>query len=225
MIYLPKSQPAPACLAEEKQKKSGTYRCEGVLERLKKDFHNKCYLCERKAPGSINIEHLRPHKQNRDRMFDWNNLFFACAHCNNVKLDAFSDILDCTRVKDIEDRIVLHMSPWAKESVSVEARTDDESTKSTVHLLNAIYNGAGTQNKKLQADNLRQELLDDTNDFRECINDYYDDDLDEEERELAKQRIQRHLKSYSAFTAFKRQRIRDNKHYMNDFGAYLTDKK
>lgn len=52
MIYLPKSQPDPTCLAVEKLKTSGTYNCEGVLELLKFDFKNKCYkfIC-RKPDG------------------------------------------------------------------------------------------------------------------------------------------------------------------------------
>ena len=32
MIYLPKSQPAPICLAEEKKKASGNYNCGDVLK-------------------------------------------------------------------------------------------------------------------------------------------------------------------------------------------------
>lgn len=34
------------------------------------------------------MEHLLPHKNGKylDRKFDWNNLFWACGHCNNVKI-------------------------------------------------------------------------------------------------------------------------------------------
>jgi hypothetical protein len=44
MIYQPKSQPAPACLEAEKAKKNGNYNCGDVLDRLKTDFKNKCYI-------------------------------------------------------------------------------------------------------------------------------------------------------------------------------------
>jgi hypothetical protein len=57
MINLTKSQPAPDCLATEKLKKSGTYRCGDVHVRLKADFYNKCYICENKIyhPLILNI--------------------------------------------------------------------------------------------------------------------------------------------------------------------------
>jgi hypothetical protein len=61
MVHLPKTQPGPPCLEVEKTKANGTYHCEGVLELIQKDFKNKCYICEDKAPLSINIEHFKRH--------------------------------------------------------------------------------------------------------------------------------------------------------------------
>ncbi|HEY5125388.1 MAG TPA: HNH endonuclease, partial [Ignavibacteria bacterium] len=96
MVYLEKSQPAPDCLEIEKAKANGNYRSAEVLNRLKNDFKNKCYICEYKEPVTINVEHFRPHKGNKDLEFDWNNLFWACGHCNNIKLAKFDNILNCT---------------------------------------------------------------------------------------------------------------------------------
>ena len=62
MIYIEKSQPAPKCLETKKNKTNGDYKCGNVLERIKNDFNNKCYICEYKEPETINIEHFRPHK-------------------------------------------------------------------------------------------------------------------------------------------------------------------
>lgn len=78
MVYFKKTQPAPKSLAVEKDKKSGVYNQEDVLELLQNDFENKCYICEQKAPISINIEHFKPHFSGKfwDLKFDWNNLFF-----------------------------------------------------------------------------------------------------------------------------------------------------
>ena len=84
MLYFEKSQPAPDCLEQEKLKKNGDYKCGDVLDRLKADFKNKCYICERSKPQSINVEHFRPHCGDRDLKFSWNNLFWACSHCNNT---------------------------------------------------------------------------------------------------------------------------------------------
>jgi len=80
MIYFEKSQPAPECLEKEKSKKSGNYKCAGVLKRLKDDFKNKCYICESKAPTTINVEHFKSHQGDSDLKFDWNNLFWSCGH-------------------------------------------------------------------------------------------------------------------------------------------------
>lgn len=105
MIYLPKSQPAPNCLESEKRKKSGDYKCGNVLERLKNDFKNKCYLCEDKGIRKIEIEHFAPHQGDIDLKFDWHNLFFACGHCNNTKIAKYDDILNCTLENEIEAKI------------------------------------------------------------------------------------------------------------------------
>ena len=86
MINIVKSQPSPECLSIEAQKKNGDYKCGEVLSRIKNDFYNKCYICETQAPTTINVEHFRPHKGNVSLKFDWNNLFYACGHCNNTKL-------------------------------------------------------------------------------------------------------------------------------------------
>ena len=93
MVFFEKSQPAPDCLALEEAKANGDYKCADVLDRIKSDFKNKCYICEYKEPISINVEHFRPHKGAKNLKFDWNNLFWSCSHCNNIKLDNFTIIL------------------------------------------------------------------------------------------------------------------------------------
>ena len=72
-----------------------------MIERLKKDFHNKCYICEMKELQDPNVEHLLPHKNGKypERKFDWENLFWSCSHCNGVKNSGKYDdgILDCCK--------------------------------------------------------------------------------------------------------------------------------
>jgi uncharacterized protein (TIGR02646 family) len=98
MIYIQKSQPAPECLAQQKD-----YKCGDVIPRLKADFHNKCYLCEDKGITSINVEHFIPHRGDKNLMYDWDNLFYSCGHCNNTKLaiPKFNNILNCTEYNNI----------------------------------------------------------------------------------------------------------------------------
>lgn len=56
-----KSSPAPDCLAEQAKKADGDYKCGTVLDRLKEDFCNKCYICETKAPSTINVTYEEPY--------------------------------------------------------------------------------------------------------------------------------------------------------------------
>ncbi len=94
-------------MGKEKVRPSGTYRTEEVNKALGLMFAHKCYLCEQKGLSDLQIEHLIPHRQNRDLMFDWNNLFLSCAHCNNIKNDKYTPILDCTRT-DVDKKIAFH---------------------------------------------------------------------------------------------------------------------
>jgi len=120
MVNVRKSYPAPECPAEEKKMKNGDYKCGDVLERTKNDFRNKCYICEYKSPSTINVEHFIPHKGDKELKFDWDNLFWACGHCNNTKLDKYGSMLNCTNSEhDVVNWIRYEMKPFPKEKVVV----------------------------------------------------------------------------------------------------------
>ena len=112
MVRIQRSYPAPSSLAEEAGKKNGSYEKPDVVERLKKDFHNKCYICGLKNLQDPQVEHLLPHKNGKypERKFDWNNLFWACGHCNIVKNQRKYDegILDCCKL-DPERKITFRL--------------------------------------------------------------------------------------------------------------------
>lgn len=101
MVKVERTFPAPASLAKEAEKKSGSYSEKDVMEQLRHDFNDKCYICEIKGLQDPQVEHLLPHKNGKyhDRKFDWNNLFWSCGHCNNVKNQEKYDagIIDCCR--------------------------------------------------------------------------------------------------------------------------------
>lgn len=101
MVRVERSFPAPKSLAEEAKKAAGRYDKEDVIERLREDFHNKCYICEMKELQDPNVEHLLPHKNGKypERKFDWENLFWSCGHCNSIKNNGKYDegIIDCCR--------------------------------------------------------------------------------------------------------------------------------
>lgn len=86
-----KSQQAIASLAREKIKLSGKCNTDEVVIALQETFHNKCYICENKNATKWEVEHLIPPSGNLDLKFEWENLFWACGHCNHIKGKKFSD--------------------------------------------------------------------------------------------------------------------------------------
>jgi len=221
MVYFEKSQPAPKCLAIEKAKKSGDYKCEDVLHRLKADFKNKCYICEQKAPTTINVEHFVSHKGNKDLKFDWNNLFWSCGHCNNTKLGYYNNLLNCTNLSDnIETGIHCKLKPFPLELPSFEALNDNAKTLQTKQLLEAVYVGT-TALKLIESANLRDAILTEIQDFQKWLIDYFKASS-KGKKDYCLLQIKDHLSNASAFTAFKRWIIRDNLALLKEFGAYLV---
>jgi hypothetical protein len=225
MINLVKSQPAPDCLAIEKLKKNGTYNCGDVLMRLKTDSHNKCYLCEDKGITSINIEHFIAHLGDLDLKFDWNNLFYVCGHCNNTKLALYQRLLNCTNSTiKITDVIKFKGYGMPKEHFKITATEAQPSleTTNTVALLNAIYTGT-TKNKEIASENLRDKVSKELAAFTQYLRDfYYEEGLNELEKETLTAKIRRRLSPESPFTAFKIWVIKSSPRYMQDFGQFLN---
>ena len=91
-----KTKQAIADLQKASENES-SYNIESVNQALKEIFHGKCYICENKAVTSYQIEHLVPHRGDKTLKYDWKNLFWSCAHCNNIKSDKYEPILDCTK--------------------------------------------------------------------------------------------------------------------------------
>ncbi len=222
MINFTKSQPAPPCLEVEKNKANGDYKCGDVLNRLSADFHNKCYICEEKAPGSINVEHLVPHQNNRDLKFDWNNLFWACSHCNNTKLAIHNNIINCTDpAVNVVASISLRIYPFPGEKVIIEPQVEDDNVRETAKLLNDIYNGT-TPLKKMEANGLRDKIVKEIIAFQSLLQDYFNEDgLSEEEKQTLKSQIRRKLNPQSPFTAFKYWIINGNEKLQQEFGDLL----
>ena len=221
MVNLEKSQPPPQCLEKEKEKVNGDYKCGDVLERIKEDFNNKCYICEYKEPPSINVEHFLPHRGDKDLKFDWNNLFWSCAHCNNTKSDRFDNILNCTNPEhDVENWMKYEMKPLAGEEVKITPLNEDEMVETTARLLMSVYNGT-TPLKVIESGNIRKVLLKELQDFQGQLLVYYEDNIDDDERRYCQKKIKEHLKKSSAFTAFKRWIIKDNQSFKQDFEQYL----
>lgn len=224
MINIQREKPSEEILnilAEEKQKKSGTYRKEEVIQGVIGDFYNKCYLCEIKEGTSLNIEHFVPHRGNKDLEFHWDNLFLSCYHCNNIKGHMFDNILNPTDEKeDVENLIKYKMEPFPKSKVEILPLSSDDKVKNTSELLDLVYNGS-TALKVEESHNLKKKLLDDLRDFQNQLYTYYYEEVFHDDVALAKKNIIKHLSKRAAFTAFKRWIIKDNPVFYNDFKEFL----
>lgn len=196
---------AIASLEKEKQKKNGNYNASEIFDAINEIFHGKCYLCEQR--GFYQVEHLIPHKGNKDLEFEWNNLFLACPHCNNIKRDKYTPILDCTKVA-VDKKIAFrrHSEPFMPDKLEITALEDDVETRNTVALLNEVYYGSTAQ-KIEEAKIIRKQLSKELNAFEECVTDYNAaDGEDKKDLELS---IMMKLKWNAPFAAFKRWMIRD----------------
>ncbi len=207
MIRIVRSYPAPESLATEKAKANGTYNTPEVTTRLSRDFMNKCYICEINKLQAPEIEHLLPHKggKNRDRMFDWENLFWACNRCNNIKKSPAYDegIIDCC--KDDPEQLLFQRYEDGN-IVITEANTGTSETVSrTVMLLNEVYNKKNTgiriQTCKVYLDELSEEM----NAFLKSLEEYGKD----RQSSIKRRSINGFLSRSAPFAAFKRQYVRD----------------
>lgn len=219
MIYLKKSMPAPECLQKESGKVSGNYRCGDVVPRLGQDFHQKCYLCGSKGV-TLNVEHLRPHKGDPELKFAWENLFLACGHCNSIKGSKYEQILDCSQVTDIEQRLHFKFNPFPGETVEITAQEEDVATLETQALLTEVFTGS-TELQKLEANNLTAMLNKELVNLLLLLQDYFDPSCATDDKERLRMKIRAQLSDRSSFTAFKRAFVRQNKRMRTEFAQEL----
>ena len=216
MIYVLKNQSTPISLSNQK-----SYSNEDVISQLNNDFHGKCYICEQKESiTTYHVEHFISHRGDVFLQYDWNNLFLSCGHCNSVKTARqFDDILNCSdETHQVEKAIRHYCNPFPKEVAIFEVKISSEKADNTCDLLSKTFNGEHTGFKKLESANLRALLLKEIKDFSDVIESFEED---EHEKEYYKNKLIKHLRSDSSFTAFKRWIIRDNVKLMEEFAQYI----
>lgn len=196
----------PASLANQ-SKHDG----EDVLLSLKQIFYDKCYLCEAKNPHDINVEHFRPHEGVVTLKFDWNNLFYACSRCNNIKSNDFKDILDCTDVTvDVFRKIKLLPPRTPNAKLEVTAMDTEASTVSTVKLLEKIYNDPTTINKKITGAYLRKEVFQKYNRLIEIMTSYLSDESSPTKKTEELDKLKTLMGKHQEFSGFLRWLILDD---------------
>lgn len=208
MVKIERSFPAPASLAIQAQNPSGgSYSEADVIQRLKADFHNKCYICELKGLQDPEVEHLLSHKNRTypERVFDWNNLFWVCGHCNKVKNQRKYDegVLDCCN-RDPEETITFRLQ--GREVIVIPKKQNDPEAVLTAVLVEEVFKLKNTAMRDYKREFRFRKL-------NEEMNILYDN-LEEMQKNPQSRVIMRKLEALlrreSAFAAFKRNYIREH---------------
>lgn len=207
MVKVRRSFPAPESLAEEARKKTGRYDKPDVIECLKKDFHNKCYICEMKELQDPNVEHLLPHKNGKypERKFDWENLFWSCAHCNSVKNNEKYDtgIIDCCK-QDPEKCLNFRIE---SEDVKISVKNfEDELQRRTASLTEKVFSLENTGMRTYTSDMRLKLLQKEMNVLYRQLEKIHNNP----ESKIAGRTIRSLLRRESAFAAFKRCYVREH---------------
>ena len=221
MIKITKS-PEPAQLSLERMKASGTYRHPDIIAVIKKDFYNRCYLCE-DNPQSINIEHLVPHRDNHELIFKWENLFWSCSHCNNIKLAKYDDILDCTVQPDIEEILIYNFEPFPTEEVKIEivpSYKEAIQANQTQALLLDVFNGTTTL-KSIESNGLRKFITTELINLQGLLRDLDNENKSEEEIADIKLKLTTALSPKSLFASFKRSKVKSMPNLVAHLKIYI----
>lgn len=172
MVKVERTPTPPASLAIEKQKAFGSYTQSDVMEQLSQDFYNKCYLCEIRPPHGIEVEHLRPHGGDKERKFDWNNLFLACKHCNSMKnQDKYHDmILDCCETEP--ESVLDYQLVDGHVCVTPSGQAPTEKAILTADLLTACFEHMNTGIREMECKIRKDELSTTMNSLYKQLEEY-----------------------------------------------------
>lgn len=170
MISVQRSQPPPESL-----ERTTAYDGDDVRERLRQDFFDKCYLCERVLSGGWNVEHLRPKAPSgrfAAQRQDWDNLFPAdgCNQCRKTwpleeRIDEDTPypeggLLDPARDPNVEERLIQRLAnvpPVRSNDLRVvfeAADAEDEAAVNTAADLTHIHHSG-----RANAVTLRRDLF------------------------------------------------------------------
>lgn len=216
MLKVKRTPTAPLSLAIEKKKVNGSYKCEDVIIALRNDFKEKCYLCELKNLTDPEVEHLLPHEngKDKDRKFDWNNLFWACRHCNSVKNQTrySQDVIDCCKV-DPKYKISHYFYDGKVHIVAIDNGKDSENTAHLIEecfeLRNTGIRIAACDARVKQLQKVLDQLFDNLIEYKKSNNEY------------VKNKIISLIKNDAPFASFTQQYIRDHIELYEDFKQYI----
>jgi len=206
MVKIERTLTPPASLAVEARKAHGSYSEMDVVMQLKKDFHDKCYICELKNLSDPEVEHLKPHynRKRKELVFDWKNLFYSCRHCNLIKAAPKYDdkILDCCTT---DPELVLdHL--YQDGHVEIHSKSDSEEAKMTADLIQTCFELKNTGIREAACQYRINELAETMGIFFKVLKKYKENP----EMRRYKRSLNDMLDRSSKFAAFKRTYIRNH---------------
>lgn len=207
MYNVTRTNNAPASLAARQ-----SWTGADVIDALRLMFYDKCYICETKDPLSLNVEHFEAHEGDQDKKFAWNNLFYACGRCNNIKRNFFNNLIDCTDPEIDALRLIRHappVTPFVKE-VIIEPTNNDDKTIETAKLIWNIFNENNTGNKTVTLTYLRKRIYKRFAKLMEQINIYISDDALPRDKRLALDHIRNLMSKSQEYSAFLRWAVLDS---------------
>lgn len=218
MFNVSRSAQTPASLAAKR-----SYTEPDVLDALNSIFLGKCYICETKDPLSLNVEHFEAHQGDVDKKFDWNNLFFCCARCNNIKRDSFNSLIDCTDSAIDALRSIKHIAPLTPNpnKIIIQATNDNIKTLETAKLIEKVFNDKNTANKKISLTSLRMRVYKRYAFFFKHVNTYIDQDKLESERQSAFEHLKQMMKKEQEYSAFIRWAVLEDSYLREKLEVYI----
>lgn len=145
---------------------NSNYKDPIVVQQLKKDFFSKCYLCEQTDFGNVNVEHFVPHlNQSEELRIDWENLYYACSHCNGIKGHRHNELLNCCDQSHNVDIAISLEAPTVPNGQIVLKNTLEnnsalfELTNRTIELLDQCYNNANSGIQQISHQHLKEKIL------------------------------------------------------------------
>lgn len=204
MVKIERALTPPSSLSIESQKTCGSYSEKDVVRQLKEDFHDKCYICELKHLSDPEVEHLKPHynRKRKELVFDWNNLFYSCRHCNLIKSASKYDdkILDCCAVdpEEFMDHI------FRDGHVEIHSKLQDEKVQMTADLIQTCFELRNTGIREAACQYRIKELAETMSILFKTLKRYKENP----EAQRYKRSLKEMLSRSSQFAAFKRNYVR-----------------
>jgi hypothetical protein len=193
MFNVIRPQPGPDC--------SKDYRSKEVITALKSMFYGKCYLCEDEVSDPV-VEHFIPHEGDRVKEYDWNNLYYSCHRCNNIK-GTTKGLLDCCDPSiDVFHAIKCLCPSVPNNNIIIEPQDDSIKTENTACLLDKCYNEDNTGIRGISREALHEKLFDKYCDFIKYRRTLKDKDSLQSEKDDAKEYLKNMIKVSYPFSVF-----------------------